>query len=133
MTRLGGIGTRYAAWISALALLLVATALGGAGIVAFRESRRVQHEIHEAVSSARAADEEAALRGAALYLGANLFNALYQLDVERLNDEIEQSHSWLPIESFRVLDRERRVLTDGTPENAAYGDLYESALEARAA
>jgi signal transduction histidine kinase len=128
VTRLGGIGTRYAAWISALTLLLVATALGGAGIVAFRESRRVQHEIHEAVGSARAADEEAALRGAALYLGANLFNALYQLDVERLNDEIEQSRSWLPIVSFLVLDRDRRVLTDGTPENAGYGDLVESEL-----
>jgi signal transduction histidine kinase len=126
--RLGGIGTRYAAWISALALLLVATALGGAGLVAFRESRRVQHEIHEAVGSARAADEEAALRGAALYLGANLFNALYQLDVDRLNDEIQQSRSWLPVVSFLVLDRERRVLTDGTPENSRYGDLVESEL-----
>ena len=88
--RVGGIGTRYAAWIAALALALVATALVAAGVIAFRESRLVQAEIHEAVGTARAADEEAALQGTARYLGAQLFNALYQLDVERLNEEIER-------------------------------------------
>jgi len=126
--RLGGIGTRYAAWIAALALALVATALLAAGVVAFRESRLVQAEIHEAVGTARAADEEAALQGTATYLGAHLFNALYQLDVERLNEEIEQVRGWLPTESFLVLDEERLVLTDGTSGNARYGDTFDGEL-----
>ena len=117
--RLGGIGTRYAAWIAALALALVATALVAAGVIAFRESRLVQSEIHAAVAAARAADEEAALRGTATYLGAHLFNALYQLDVERLNEEIGQVRAWLPIDSFLVVDRSGHVLTDGTPANDA--------------
>jgi len=131
--RVGGIGTRYATWIAALSLSLVATALLAAGVVAFRESRLIQAEIHEAVGTARAADEEAALRGAARTLGARLFNALYQLDIERLNEEIDQARNWLPIETFLVVDRERRVLTDGTPENARYGDVVEGELPGDAA
>ena len=67
----------------------------------------MQAEIHDAVAAARAADEEAALRRTATYLGAHLFNALYQLDVERLNEEIEQVRAWLPVESFLVVDEER--------------------------
>ena len=126
--RVGGIGARYAAWIAALALTLVATALGAAGVIAFRESRLVQQETHEAVAAARAADEEAALRGTAVYLGGHLFNALYQLDVERLDEEIGQARGWLPVESFLVLDHERRVLADGTRENARYGDAFAEEL-----
>jgi signal transduction histidine kinase len=128
MRRLGGIGTRYAVWLAALALALVATALLAAGLVAFRESRLVQHEIHEAVAAARAADEEAVLRGTATYLGANLFNDLYQLDVERLEEEIERVRGWLPVTSFLVIENDRSVLTDGTPENARFGDLYTGPL-----
>jgi signal transduction histidine kinase len=123
-----GIGARYATWISALSLGLVATALGAVGVIAFRESRVVQQEIHLAVSAARAADEEAALRGTARFLGAQLFNALQQLDVERLDEEIEQVRVWLPVESFLVLDRDRRVLTDGTPAKARYGDAIAGPL-----
>jgi signal transduction histidine kinase len=130
--RLGGIGTRYAAWIAALCLALVATALVAAGVVAFRESRLVQAEIHDAVSTARAADEEAALRGTARYLGAHLFNALYQLDIERLNEEIEQVRAWMPIESFLVVDQTRLVLTDGTAENSRYGDTVDGELPGEA-
>jgi signal transduction histidine kinase len=131
--RVGGIGTRYAAGIAALALALVATALVAAGVIAFRESRLVQAEIHEAVGTARAADEEAALRGTAQYLGAQLFNALYQLDVERLNEEIARVGDWLPIESFLVVDKARHVLTDGTPANTRYGDSLDGELPGEAA
>jgi len=120
--RLGGIGTRYAVWIAALAFALVSTALVAAGFLAFGELRVVQSEIHAAVAAARTADEEEALRNTATYLGASLFNALYQLDVERLNEEIMQVRGWLPVTSFLVIDRDGRVLTDGTPANEHYGE-----------
>ena len=131
--RVGGIGTRYAAWIAALALALVALALAAAGVIAFRESRLVQAEIHDAVGTARAADEDAALRGTARYLGAHHFNALYQLDVERIQEEIEQVRAWLPVESYLVLDKSRHVLTDGTPANEHYGDAFGEELPGEAA
>ena len=60
--------------------------------------------------------------------GAHLFNALYQLDVERLNEEIEQVRAWLPVTSFLVIDKERRVLTDGTGANARYGEAFSGPL-----
>lgn len=126
--RLTGIGGRYAAGIAVPSLALLGTALGAAGLIAFRESRRVEAEIHAAVADARAADEEAALRGTARYLSGRLFNALYQLDVERLNEEIDHSREWLPVESFLVLDRTRHVITDGTPDNERYGDGVEGDL-----
>ena len=56
----------------------------------------MQSEIHDAVAAARAADEEEALRDGDLS-GAPLFNPLYQLDVERLNEAIEQVRAWLPV------------------------------------
>jgi signal transduction histidine kinase len=120
--RLGGIGTRYAIWIAALSLALVSTAIVAAAFLGYRESRVVQSEIHAAVAAARTSDEEEALRKTATYLGANLFNALYQLDVERLNEEIEQVRSWLPVSSFLVIGKDGRVLTDGTPANERYGE-----------
>jgi signal transduction histidine kinase len=120
--RLGGIGTRWAIWIAALAFALVSTTLAAAAFLAFRESRLVQSEIHAAVAAARTSDEEEALRKTAIYLGATLFNALYQLDVERLNEEIAQVRSWLPVSSFLVIDKSGHVLTDGTPANELFGD-----------
>ncbi len=122
MRRLGRIGKRYAAWIAALAFALVSTALVAAGIIGLRGTRDVQSAIHEAVTAARASDEEEALRKTATYLGALLFDALYQLDVGRLNEEIVRVRTWLPVSSFLVVDRDGRVLTDGTAANARYGD-----------
>jgi signal transduction histidine kinase len=100
----------------------VSTALLAAGLLAFRESRLMQAEIHATVAAARSADEEEALRKTATYLGANLFNALYQLDVERLNEEIEAVRGWLPVSSFLVVDKSGHVLTDGTLANEGFGD-----------
>jgi hypothetical protein len=120
--RLGGIGTRYAVGIAALTFFVVATALLAAGVIGFRGTRVVQAEIHAAVAAARTSDEEEALRGTAAYLGAHLFNALYRLDVELLNEEIEQVRSWLPVSTFLVIDKEGHVLTDGTIANERYGE-----------
>ena len=120
--RPGRIGTRYAVWIAALAFGLVSTALVAAGIIGLRGTRDVQSAIHDTVAAARTSDEEEALRTTAAYLGTLLFDALYQLDVERLNEEIVRVRTWLPVSSFLVVDREGRVLTDGTAANERYGD-----------
>lgn len=122
------IGTRYAAYVAALALALVFVALVAAGLIALRQVRVVQAELREAVSAARAADDERALQGAARYLGLHLFNALYQLDVERLDEAIHQTSAWLPVVSFLAVDRDGRVLTDGTPGNGRYGELVSGEL-----
>ena len=122
------IGTRYAAYVAALALALVAVALLAAGAIALSQMRVVQAELRDAVAGARAADDERALDGAARYLGLHLFNPLYQLDVERLNETIQQTRSWLPVVSFVVVDRDGRVLTDGTLANSRYGEDVPGAL-----
>ena len=122
------IGTRYAAYVAALALALVMVALVAAGAIALRQMRVVQTELREAVGAARAADDERALDGAARYLAIHLFNPLYQLDVERLNEAIQQTRTWLPVVSFVVVDRDGLVLTDGTPANSHYGESVQGPL-----
>jgi len=126
--RATSIGTRYAAYVAALSLALVVVALVAAAAIALGQMRVVQSDLHQAVAEARAADDERALNGAATYLAVHLFNPLYQLDVERLNQEIEQTRSWLPVVSFLVLDRDGLVLTDGTAANPHYGDAAEGPL-----
>ena len=123
-----GIGTRYAAYVAALALALVVVALLAAGGIALSQMRVVQAELRDTVAGARAADDERALHGAARYLGLHLFNPLYQLDVERLNETIQQTQSWLPVVSFVVVDRAGLVLTDGTPANSHYGESVSGVL-----
>lgn len=123
--RVGGLGTRYALYLAALTLAAVTTALVAAGLLALRQSRVIQGEVRSAFDAARSSDEEAALRGAAAYLGARLFNPLYQLDVERLNEEIAQARQWLAVTSFLVVGSDGRVLTDGTRANDRYGELLE--------
>ena len=98
--RMTSIGTRYAVYVAALALALVMVALLAAAALTLGQMRMVQGDLREAVAAARAADDERALHGAARYLAIHLFNSLYQLDVERLNEEIEQSRTWLPVESL---------------------------------
>jgi signal transduction histidine kinase len=122
------LGTRYAAYVAALVLGAVSTALLGAGFFAFRQSRVLQQEIHAAVDSARSKDEEAALRGTAGYLGSRLFNPLYRLDIERLNEEIVETRRWLPVKSFLVAGTDGRVVADGTDANSRYGEALPSRL-----
>ena len=64
------IGTRYAAYVAALALALVMVALVAAGAIALSQMRVVQTELRDAVTAARAADDERALDGAARYLAS---------------------------------------------------------------
>ena len=128
--RTSGIGTRYAFYVAALSLALVALTLAAAGGIALGRMRVLQQELREAVTTARAADDERALDGAARYLGLHLFNPLYQLDVERLNDAIQQTQAWLPVVSFLVVDRDGLVLTDGTATNAMYGERAPGPLPA---
>jgi signal transduction histidine kinase len=120
--RTSGIGTRYAFYVAALSLALVAVTLAASGAIALGRMRVLQQELRDAVTTARAADDERALDGAARYLGLHLFNPLYQLDVERLNEAIQQTQAWLPVVSFLVVDRDGLVLTDGTATNAMYGE-----------
>ena len=63
--RTSGIGTRYAFYVAALSLALVAVTLAASGAIALGRMRVLQQELRDAVTTARAADDERALDGAA--------------------------------------------------------------------
>lgn len=117
-----GLGARYAAYFSLLTLAVVGTALVAAGLLASRRTHLLQREIRDAIAAAQSAEAETALKGAATYLSSRLFNPVYQLDVERLAEEIQQVRVWLPVRRFEVADQHGHVLSDGTPGNRRYGE-----------
>jgi PAS domain S-box-containing protein len=116
------IGTRYAASFSILMLGLVGAVLGGAGLLGLRQTRILQRQIQETLVAAQTKDQRENLRGTARYLSTRLFNPLLRLDLRHVEEEIRQVRAWLPVVKFLVADSSGSVLTDGTGENAAFGE-----------
>jgi signal transduction histidine kinase len=120
-----GLGQRYAVYLSAFTLASITVALGAAGLIAFRQASLLQAQIREAISTVQAANEDERLRGTAQYLAGRMFNPVFRFDVERIDEDIEQVRRWLPVRNFQVVDPSHRVITDGTPDKATFGDAIE--------
>jgi signal transduction histidine kinase len=120
-----GLGQRYAVYLSAFTLVSISLALGAAGLISFRQASVLQIQIRNAISTVQSASEEERLRGTAQYLAGRLFNPVFELDVQQVDDEISQIRRWLPIRDFLVTDADRRVLTDGTEAKLSFGDLLD--------
>jgi hypothetical protein len=113
------IGTRYALYTSVVLVLVVSLALAAAGWASYRQAATLQPELRAALAAAHTVDREEALLRGGRYLSNRLFNPLYSLDVSRLNEEIEQVRTWLPVESLLVLDANGRVVTRTAPRRTA--------------
>ena len=120
-----GLGRRYAVYLSAFTLVSITLALGAAGLVAFRQANILQKQIRDAISTVQSANEDERLRGTAQYLAGRMFNPVFRLDVERIDEEIERVRRWLPVRDFLVVDTGHRVITDGTDEKLNYGNLID--------
>ena len=120
-----GLGRRYAVYLSAFTLVSITLALGAAGLIAFRQAGIVQRQIRETIQTVQSANEDERLRGTAQYLAGRLFNPLFGLDVERIDEEIAQVRRWLPVRDFVVTDSAHRVITDGTDDKLGFGDQVE--------
>jgi diguanylate cyclase (GGDEF) domain len=57
----------------------------------------------------------------AQYLSRHLYNPVYQTDIARVNNIINDMRIGLPYISFVVADSKGRILTDGTRQNRAFG------------
>ncbi len=117
-----GLGRRYAVYLSAFTLVSITLALAGAGFISFRQASVLQTQIRNAISTVQNANEEERLRGTAQYLAGRLFNPLFGLDVERIDEEIAQVRRWLPVRDFLVTDVNHKVVTDGTVAKLSFGD-----------
>ncbi len=120
-----GLGRRYAVYLSAFTLVSITLALAGAGFISFRQASVLQTQIRNAISTVQSANEEERLRGTAQYLAGRLFNPLFGLDVERIDEEIAQVRRWLPIRDFLVTDASQRVVTDGTVAKLSFGEMLD--------
>ncbi|MBK5257298.1 MAG: hypothetical protein JJE39_14825, partial [Vicinamibacteria bacterium] len=117
-----GLGRRYAVYLSAFTLVGVTLALVAAAVIAFRQTSIVQLRIRDAISTVQSASEDERLRGTAQFLAGRLFNPLYGLDVERIDEDITQVRRWLPVRDFLVTDATYHVITDGTVAKLNFGD-----------
>jgi signal transduction histidine kinase len=122
------LGTRYAAYLWVLMLIVVSTALAAAGLVISSRAAALQREIQETIVAAERSENEQELEGVAAYLSRRLFAPLARLDVRQLDQEVEQVRMWLPVTEFLVIDAEGRVLTDGTRAIERYGERIEGPL-----
>jgi signal transduction histidine kinase len=120
-----GLGRRYAVYLSAFTLASITLALAASGLIAFRQANILQRQIRDAISTVQNANEDERLRGTAQYLAGRLFNPLFGLDVERIDEEIAQVRRWLPIRDFLVTDGANRVITDGTEAKLSFGDTLD--------
>lgn len=123
-----GIGRRYALYLLASAGLLAAFTLLAAGALAAHGLAALERDVLASVGAAQQGAEEDGLRRIADYMGGQLFNPLYRLQVRALTEEIARIGAWLPVRSFRVAGADGRVLADGTREIAGFGRRLEGPL-----
>ncbi len=124
------LGARYGLYFSLVTIGVAAIALLGSGVVFHRQAAQIEQGITTAVAAAGAEDEDSVLRSTAQHLSGQLFGSLYDLDVDRLNSDIGQVRTWLPVRSFYIADATGFVLTDGTAANQAYGTRLAVPVEA---
>ncbi|MCP5158943.1 MAG: EAL domain-containing protein [Gammaproteobacteria bacterium] len=117
------INRKYAAYFLLLLTLVVGAVFGVAGYLVLQGTTRLQHDLEDFLKVEESSRQRDALRATTTYLRSRLFNPLYNLNVEQLNEEIAQVKIWLPVSIFLISDRSGHVLTDGTPDNRFYGTL----------
>ncbi|HRY14722.1 MAG TPA: diguanylate cyclase, partial [Candidatus Competibacteraceae bacterium] len=115
------ISHRHVAFFLLLLMLVVGTVLGASGYLALQGAARLQQDLQSHLKADETARQEEVLHATAAYLRSRLFNLLYNVDIEKLNEEIAQIRSWLPVTRFLVSDRTGRILSDGTLDNRLYG------------
>ena len=120
-----GLGRRYAAYLSSITLVSIFVVLSAAGFIAFRQANILQQQVRDAIATVQSANEDERLRGTAQYLAGRLFNPLFGLDVERIDEEIAQVRRWLPVREFLVTDQSHEVITDGTDAKLSFGDTLD--------
>ena len=119
---------KYATYFLLLLVLVLGAVLGGAGYFALQAATRLQNDLQDFIKAEETARQKEALHATATYLRSRLFNPLYNLSIEKLNEEIAQVKGWLPVSSFMVSDRTGHILTDGTPDNRFYGNTLDLPL-----
>ncbi|WPL19811.1 Bacteriophytochrome cph2 [Thiorhodovibrio winogradskyi] len=131
MGKLNRLSTRYALYFAASLTLILSITLLLAGFFHYSGTQELRRELQQSFSSVHSASVHATLRASGRYLSNRLFNPLFDLDISRLNEEIEQIHAWLDPEAVQILDADKRVLTDGTKNNPDYGAQVELPLDVR--
>lgn len=124
MHPLRGISARYAGFIAALLLGAMGLVLALAGYFVFQGTNELRTNLTESFSSIQSAHDAQVLQASGSYLGNRLFDPLYALDISAVNEEIERIQAWLAPEVVLILDRQGRVITDGTLENREFGRAY---------
>ena len=118
------LATKYTLSISLLLILTIAMVLLGTAVIGVRNLDEFRVDLARAFTSAQTANSEQTLDANASYLAQRLFNPLFHLDISSLNAEIHRVKQWLPVTEFIIVDQQGRILTDGTEENARYGEIF---------
>jgi diguanylate cyclase (GGDEF)-like protein len=116
------LSTKYAICSAGLLAVLIVALLSAAGVIGFSLTQSLHNQLKDAYTQAQVINQKEALLESGHYLGNRLFNPLFNLDISGINDEIRQISRWLPTRSILILDKNSRVLTDGSDANSHYGE-----------
>jgi signal transduction histidine kinase len=116
-----GITKKYSIIIASTGLLILLLTVSAAFVVVWKGAEDIKKSLKESTSAVYTETHQAVLKNLAAYLRQNLFNSLYQLDIERINRLINDMREGMPVKSFIVADPSGRALTDGTKENSSFG------------
>ncbi len=116
------LSTKYAICFAGLLAVLIVALLSVAGIFWFSLTQNLHNQLKDAYTQAQVINQKEALLESGHYLSNRLFNPLFNLDISGINDEIRQISRWLPTHSIFILDKNSRVLTDGSDSNPHYGE-----------
>jgi diguanylate cyclase (GGDEF)-like protein/PAS domain S-box-containing protein len=115
------LNSRYAIYLSGALFAGALFMLLMVGALLLKDGDQFRLRLQKELKHSLVLDQQESLIATAGYLSRRLFNPLHQLDISRLNREIEEVSAWLPVSSFEIVDSKGVILTDGSRENPRYG------------
>ncbi len=116
------LSTRYAFFIAFVLSLLLVVVLFIAGHQIFQRTGELKTQLTQTFSDTHSSHTREMLLESGTYMSQQFFNPLYNLDISRLNREINKIKQWLKPTSLFVLDQHGNIISDGTAENLLFGE-----------
>jgi len=116
------LSTKYAIRFAGLLALLIVVLLCLAGFSGLALTRNLHNELKNTFSQAQILNQKETLLESANYLSNRLLNPLFDLDITSINVEISHLRRWLPASTVLILDKDGRILSDGSDTNPRYGE-----------
>jgi len=123
------LSTRYALYLSVINFGIVICVLSVMGWLFWHDANRLRENVQRQTTLEYRQAQEETLLQLSEYLQKNLFDALYQLDVNGVNQRMNELGLWLDIEHYIITDPSGLVITDGSVANPLFMQPHDLPLK----